>query len=30
MSNGSFDGLCEKLLNRLRAADAVPSEAKAR
>jgi UDP-N-acetylmuramate: L-alanyl-gamma-D-glutamyl-meso-diaminopimelate ligase len=30
MSNGSFDGLCEKLLKRLSSAGPVPSEAKAR
>jgi UDP-N-acetylmuramate: L-alanyl-gamma-D-glutamyl-meso-diaminopimelate ligase len=30
MSNGSFDGLCEKLLKRLNAADPIPSEAKTR
>lgn len=30
MSNGSFDGLCEKLLKRLNRASQVPSEAKAR
>jgi len=30
MSNGSFDGLCEKLLKRLQAMHAVPSEARAR
>jgi UDP-N-acetylmuramate: L-alanyl-gamma-D-glutamyl-meso-diaminopimelate ligase len=30
MSNGSFDGLCEKLLKRLGATVAVPSEAKTR
>jgi UDP-N-acetylmuramate: L-alanyl-gamma-D-glutamyl-meso-diaminopimelate ligase len=30
MSNGSFDGLCEKLLKRLGAAVGVPSEAKSR
>jgi UDP-N-acetylmuramate: L-alanyl-gamma-D-glutamyl-meso-diaminopimelate ligase len=30
MSNGSFDGLCEKLLKRLGPARPVPSEAKAR
>ena len=30
MSNGSFDGLCEKLLKRLGAAVPVPSEAKTR
>ena len=30
MSNGSFDGLCEKLLKRLSLAGQVPSEAKAR
>jgi UDP-N-acetylmuramate: L-alanyl-gamma-D-glutamyl-meso-diaminopimelate ligase len=30
MSNGSFDGLCEKLLKRLGAAVQVPSEAKTR
>ena len=30
MSNGSFDGLCEKLLKKLSAAGPVPSEAKAR
>ena len=30
MSNGSFDGLCEKLLKRLSPARPVPSEAKAR
>src|SRR5213082_4027723 len=30
MSNGSFDGLCEKLLKKLSSAGAVPSEAKAR
>ena len=30
MSNGSFDGLCEKLLKRLSPARSVPSEAKAR
>ncbi len=30
MSNGSFDGLCEKLLRKLSTAAQVPSEAKAR
>jgi UDP-N-acetylmuramate: L-alanyl-gamma-D-glutamyl-meso-diaminopimelate ligase len=30
MSNGSFDGLCEKLLKKLGEADRVPSEAKTR
>lgn len=30
MSNGSFDGLCEKLLKRLGAAVEIPSEAKTR
>ena len=30
MSNGSFDGLCEKLLKRLHATGVVPSEARAR
>ena len=30
MSNGSFDGLCEKLLKKLSSAGQVPSEAKAR
>jgi hypothetical protein len=30
MSNGSFDGLCEKLLKKLGTAAQVPSEAKAR
>jgi UDP-N-acetylmuramate: L-alanyl-gamma-D-glutamyl-meso-diaminopimelate ligase len=30
MSNGSFDGLCEKLLKKLSQADPVPSEAKSR
>jgi UDP-N-acetylmuramate: L-alanyl-gamma-D-glutamyl-meso-diaminopimelate ligase len=30
MSNGSFDGLCEKLLKRLKEAGQVPSEAKTR
>lgn len=30
MSNGSFDGLCEKLLMRLHAVSAVPDEARAR
>jgi UDP-N-acetylmuramate: L-alanyl-gamma-D-glutamyl-meso-diaminopimelate ligase len=30
MSNGSFDGLCEKLLKRLGSASHIPSEAKAR
>ena len=30
MSNGSFDGLCEKLLKKLNAGVEVPSEAKAR
>jgi UDP-N-acetylmuramate: L-alanyl-gamma-D-glutamyl-meso-diaminopimelate ligase len=30
MSNGSFDGLCEKLLKRLSPASQIPSEAKAR
>jgi UDP-N-acetylmuramate: L-alanyl-gamma-D-glutamyl-meso-diaminopimelate ligase len=30
MSNGSFDGLCEKLLTKLKLATQVPSEAKAR
>ncbi len=30
MSNGSFDGLCEKLLNKLGTAAQLPSEAKAR
>ena len=30
MSNGSFDGLCEKLLKKLTAAAQIPSEAKAR
>ena len=29
MSNGSFDGLCEKLLKKLSSAGPVPSEAKA-
>jgi len=30
MSNGSFDGLCEKLLKKLSASGQTPSEAKAR
>jgi UDP-N-acetylmuramate: L-alanyl-gamma-D-glutamyl-meso-diaminopimelate ligase len=30
MSNGSFDGLCEKLMKRLKEAGQVPSEAKTR
>ena len=30
MSNGSFDGLCEKLLKKLSAAAQIPSEAKSR
>ena len=30
MSNGSFDGLCEKLLKKLSAISSVPTEAKAR
>jgi len=30
MSNGSFDGLCEKLLKKLNSAGPVPREAKAR
>jgi UDP-N-acetylmuramate: L-alanyl-gamma-D-glutamyl-meso-diaminopimelate ligase len=30
MSNGSFDGLCEKLVKRLSSAGHIPSEAKAR
>jgi len=30
MSNGSFDGLCEKLLKKLSATGSIPSEAKAR
>jgi UDP-N-acetylmuramate: L-alanyl-gamma-D-glutamyl-meso-diaminopimelate ligase len=29
MSNGSFDGLCEKLMKGLSSAAAIPSEAKA-
>jgi UDP-N-acetylmuramate: L-alanyl-gamma-D-glutamyl-meso-diaminopimelate ligase len=30
MSNGSFDGLCEKLLKRLSSTGQIPSEANAR
>jgi len=30
MSNGSFDGLCEKLLKRLSSTGPIPSEANAR
>jgi UDP-N-acetylmuramate: L-alanyl-gamma-D-glutamyl-meso-diaminopimelate ligase len=30
MSNGSFDGLCEKLLKKLKEARQLPSEAKTR
>jgi len=30
MSNGSFDGLCEKLLKKLGSGVPVPSEAKTR